>query len=125
MKATLQEKRWAQNELIFRQHNEKVIKELNSTKDIAKEHNQLEYTKGMDELTLLFYCECSDENCHDRIPLTPKQYEDKHQNKSQFVLLPGHEIPQIERVMHNYGHYMVVEKFIEPPKTAKTLNVTH
>jgi hypothetical protein len=124
MSEALQEKKWAQNEQVFRQHNEKVINELVSTKEIAKEHGQLEYAKGIDDLALLFYCECSNENCRLRIPLTPKEYTDKHQNSSQFILIPGHHIPKIERIVHDYGHYVVVEKFITPPKKAKKLNIT-
>jgi hypothetical protein len=124
MSPSLQQKKWAENELVFRQYNEQVIKDINTTKDIASEHGQTEYAEGLEDLSLLFYCECYDENCHDRIPLTPKQYEENHQNKSQFIILPGHQLPEVERVMQNSGYYMVVEKFIEPPKTAKKLNRT-
>lgn len=124
MSQSLQEKRWVENELVFRQHNERVVKDLASTQALAEETNQRDFVKGFDNLSLLFYCECAHEDCHERIPLTPKEYADKHQNKSQFMLKPGHNIPQVERIVYDGGHYLIVEKFISPPAKAEKLHPT-
>ena len=121
---TTQEKRWAENEAIFRQANEKVTAGLARTKAIAEEEGQQHAVKDIDDVTLLFYCECSDEKCTERIALTPKEYSERHQNKTQFVLLPGHNKPEVERVVYEGGKYVVVEKFVTPPDTPGQLNQT-
>lgn len=124
MSQSLQEKRWVENELVFRQYNERVVKDLDTTRALAEETNQRDFVKGFDNLSLLFYCECSHEDCHERIPLSPKEYTDRHQNKSQFLLKPGHNIPKVERIVYDGGYYIIAEKFISPPAKADKLNPT-
>lgn len=119
---SIQEQRWAENEVIFRQANERVTKNVARTKAIAEEEGQQHVVSNIDDMALLFYCECSDEKCHERISLTPREYSERHQNSSQFILLPGHNKPQVERTVYDGGHYLVVEKFITPPKKVGKLN---
>lgn len=124
MSQSLSEIRWAENEVIFRKANEGVTKNVASTKTIAKEESQKEFVKGIDNLALLFYCECADEKCRERISLTPKEYTEQHRNSSQFILIPGHHIPEIERIIFEGDKYIVVEKYMTPPKNAEKLNQT-
>jgi redox-regulated HSP33 family molecular chaperone len=124
MEQTLSEKRWAENEVVFRQANERVIKNISSVKDIAEEDGQQEFVEGMDEIPLLFYCECSNENCRERISITPKEYVKQHRSRSQFILISGHHIAQIERILKDYGKYIIVEKFMTPPEDVTQLHKT-
>jgi hypothetical protein len=124
MSQSLSEIRWAENEVVFRKANENVAKNVVSTKTIAEEENQQEFIKGMDDLALLFYCECADEKCRERISLTPKEYAEQHRNSSQFILMPGHHIPTVERIVFEGDKYIIVEKYMTPPKNAEKLNPT-
>jgi hypothetical protein len=124
MGQSLSEKRWVENEVVFRQANERVSKDVASTKTIAKEEGQREFVKGIDDTALLFYCECADEKCRQRISLTFKEYTEQHHNSSQFILIPGHHIPEVERVVLDGDKFIVVEKYVTPPKEAEKLNPT-
>jgi hypothetical protein len=116
------ERRLVENEVIFRQHNEKVQQDLEALRDEAK-------TEGHDilpreDMSVHFYCECAKETCHERIVLTPDEYKEFHQNSSQFIVLPGHNFPEVERIVLTNDKLMVVEKYITPPPTASQLNPT-
>jgi hypothetical protein len=122
MGQSLSEIRWAENEVVFRKANERVAKNVASTKAVAKEEGQEEFIRDIDGLPLLFYCECSSEKCRERISLTPKEYGEQHRNSSQFLLIPGHHIPKIERIVFENDKYIIVEKYVTPPKNAEKMN---
>ncbi|MBW3568559.1 hypothetical protein KY385_00305 [Candidatus Parcubacteria bacterium] len=46
--------------------------------------------------------------------MKPSKYEALHKNSSQFVILPGHEVPSIEHIVSTAKNYIVVEKFEQP-----------
>jgi hypothetical protein len=64
-----------------------------------------------DQLEVL--CECGDEGCSAMVTLTLSEYEEIHRQPDRFVVLPGHENPEIERVMARKDRYLVVDKFGE------------
>lgn len=102
------ERRLAENEVIFRTFNEEA-------KDFILEdaaHTPLANKR------LRFYCECSDLTCVERIELSAEEYENLHRSNRRFVLKPGHEAPNVERVVQHHSDYVVVEKRIEPPTSA-------
>ena len=76
-------------------------------KDIIESHNP---EGSVSDLIIEFQCECSDETCQERVPLTPKQYERIHSKSSRFVLAKGHEEPRVERVKINRADFTIVEK---------------
>jgi hypothetical protein len=119
----LSQRRQAENEVIFRGINEKVSTELVAIKDTAEEEGLSDLVPEID-LPVLFYCECSDENCRLRISLKPSIYAELHKNRSQFIVLPGHEVPTIEKIIYKNENYLVVEKNIVPPKSDGNLNPT-
>lgn len=90
-------RRLAENEVIFRQANLDIKEFLD---DAGAAHNTL----------IPFFCECSDPNCRGRIELSAAAYQRLHQNRRQFVVIPGHEIPAIENVVVQDVRYFVVEK---------------
>lgn len=111
---TRSQKQRAENEAVFRRRN-------NLVKSMAKglQHDGLDA-----DIVLQFTCECSNENCIDTIGLTVAQYEACRGTIRQFIIKPGHEQGDIEKVIENEG-FAIVEKFEEPPHTDGKLNNTH
>jgi hypothetical protein len=113
-----------ENEVVFRQRNEKVKQTFDEIVEQAKESNQ-EYLIHTDDTALHFYCECSDENCRRRIQIQPSLYHRIHKNRRCFVLIPGHETNLIERIISNTDTYNIVEKFNTPSESARILSPTN
>jgi hypothetical protein len=124
MSQSLQEQRWAENEVIFRNRNKAVIDEMAEIKTIARSDKQEHLVEDNDDDELLFFCECANEKCHERIRLTVHDYKKYHRSSSEFIVLPGHHVPEIERILFDGGAYYVVEKYMTPPKHADKLNPT-
>jgi hypothetical protein len=64
-------------------------------------------------------CECGREDCDGMLSLTIAEYEEIHREHDRFVVLPGHNSPQIERVVEERGGYLVVDKFGEAEQIAE------
>lgn len=58
-----------------------------------------------------FVCECSDPNCTHRLEATLAEYEDIRADGATFMTTPGHDDPDIERVVSVGRRFQVVEKF--------------
>lgn len=126
MADTSSERRLAENEAIFRRLNEQVNTGFLETNRLAQEDNQPEFIVSLksDDVPLQFYCECADENCAHRIPMTLAEYRAIHKNRSRFVIAPGHEVTSVEEIIKEAPGYMVVEKRQTPPEDPKTLHPT-
>ena len=81
------EERLANNEVLFREINERIA-------EVAEPH-----TGSRDEHVYEFLCECSNVGCDLRLPLTLSVYEAVRQDPTHFVVAPGHELPEIESVI--------------------------
>jgi hypothetical protein len=90
------EERLAANEGLFRQVNERIV----------------ELTDKWGG-TLDLVCECANSDCTQRVALALSEYEQLRQNPHHFVVLAGHEIPNIEDVIERNDRYLVVEKHVE------------
>lgn len=123
MSESLSERRLAENQVIFRKSNEQVQKNLEKLRDTAQAEGRESLLPEVD-MPLHFFCECSDEKCRQRIILKPSEYKDLHQNTSQFILIPGHNLPELERTLQATDKYIVVEKYKTPPKNTGELNTT-
>lgn len=123
MSESLSERRLAENQVIFRQSNEQVQMELEKLRKTAEAEGRDSLLPDID-MPLHFYCECSDEKCRQRIILKSSEYKALHQNSSQFILIPGHSIPELERTVKATDQYIVVEKYKTPPATNGKLNIT-
>ena len=84
------------NETLFREVNER-IKGLNES-----------FATLTDEMQIV--CECGVASCVERFPMRPEAYEELRSNPDHFAIVPGHEIPDVERIVSHYGDYDVVEK---------------
>jgi hypothetical protein len=60
--------------------------------------------------TTEFVCECADPSCTERVSATLAEYETVRQDPTTFLLVPGHDQPDIERVIAERGRFHVVEK---------------
>jgi len=57
-----------------------------------------------------FICECGDADCVEAIPLTLDEYESVRSNATWFVVRPGHEAPDVEKVVLRNEQFVVAEK---------------
>jgi hypothetical protein len=95
--------RLARNQVLFREVNERL-------------REMLDESVGATE----FLCECSDTDCTENVSLDIPEYERVRARSNQFVVAPGHEIPEIERVVSNGGRYLLVEKTREADYVERT-----
>jgi hypothetical protein len=88
----------ARNEEVFRSINERID-------EAAAQHDV--------SVPLPFHCECSDSSCVEKVFVAPDEYERVLNERFQFVVLPGHENSEVERVVAVQTSYLVVEKIGE------------
>ena len=93
------EERVGKNEALFREVNER-IREI-TTWDTGAE----------------FLCECGDPDCTQPIVMTVEEYEAVRSRPTRFVIVPGHEVPDLERVVERTDRFAVVEKLPGKPTT--------
>jgi hypothetical protein len=91
---TLSDERAARNEALFREVNEEV----------ARLEQRLEGRAPQ------FVCECATESCVERVAVPLATYERIRSHPRRFVLKPGHEQENLERVIETGSAYVVVEK---------------
>ena len=89
------ERRLAANEVVFREVNESILRGQ---------------WPGEDGETVQFRCECSRLGCNLLIGMTVSEYEELRRHSRRFVLIDGHELPEIERVVTRRSGHVIVEK---------------
>ena len=89
-------RRIAENETRFRDINERLKQGL---KRVPHRPEVLE-----------FICECGDRGCEEHVTLTIEEYEAVRQSSRRFATVPGHALPDVERVVERHDRYEVVEK---------------
>jgi hypothetical protein len=92
---TAREERIANNEAIFRVGNERMA-------EWPERH--------ADRSTERYLCECADATCREKVELTYSQYEYVRSNSRWFVVVPGHEVPDLETVIDEHDAWNVIEK---------------
>ena len=55
-------------------------------------------------------CECATLGCKTQIMITPAVYEQVRAESDQFIVLPGHQLDDIETVVANHGTFIVIAK---------------
>lgn len=89
--------RRATTESLFRDVNERIAE--------SAERFEAESTE--------FVCECADPACTDRVAGRLDEYEEVRAEPTTFLIAPGHEQPDIERVVAKRGRFQIVEKVQE------------
>lgn len=102
------ERQLAENEVRFRALNERLREQSG--------------TWGPGEGRLELVCECGDEDCATAIGLTALEYEVVRGGEAQFVLVRGHERPEIEDVVVERQRWVVVRKRGEAAEIAAETN---
>jgi hypothetical protein len=87
--------RLALNEALFRTANERMV-------DWEERHRV--------EATELYFCECANPECRQKVPLRESDYERVRSNSGYFFVVPGHELPDIETVIESHEEWVVIEK---------------
>jgi hypothetical protein len=102
------QKRRAKNQALFREVNDRVEEVLSELADYGQADARL----------IGFVCECGRDDCSDELEVTRAQYESVRDDPRCFLLLPGHEHPDIERVVERHSGFLVVEKLAEAAEIA-------
>jgi hypothetical protein len=105
------ERRLAQNEALFREVNERVS-------DVSTEWTG----DGSGLETLGLVCECGRQTCTKTLSIPRAVYEDVRRNGARFIIVPGHEIEDVEHVVERSDTYSVVEKVGEAKRYAEHLD---
>lgn len=123
MNITLAEKRQIENGMIFRRMNEQVGDDLGALDAMHIEDGNPEMIRD-DDLELHFKCECSDENCSERIAIRLSDYQHIHIDRDTFIIRLKHQVDPIETVVRTTESYSIVHKNNSTPEPGKNLNVT-
>jgi hypothetical protein len=105
--ATPREERIAGNEAMFRYANERA-------KGWEEHH--------ADEGKELYFCECADPDCRQRLDLAKDSYEAVRSNSRRFLIAVGHEVPDVETVIETHDEWAVIEKDPGVTQTVKELD---
>lgn len=57
-----------------------------------------------------FLCECSNDDCAETLRLSLLEYRGIRSSPNLFVILPGHETLEVDRVVAAHGGFSLVEK---------------
>ena len=89
-------RRVGENEALYRSINER-IKDLNATFGLITE-------------SMTVVCECGYLECAEQIVLPIPEYRRVRADPTQFVVLPGHEIPDLESVLERNDGWLLIRK---------------
>jgi hypothetical protein len=89
------EHRLAQNEVLFREVNERV-------ETLAHEFGP--------NVPYEFFCECANADCTFRLALPLSVYESVRADAQQFIVLPLHYTPEVEDLVVKEDAYWIVRK---------------
>ncbi len=65
---------------------------------------------GEEDTPVGFRCECARLGCNQLIELSVREYEEIRAHPRRFVVVPGHESHDVERVIEAGPRYVIVEK---------------
>jgi hypothetical protein len=94
----VRQERSAKNEALLREVNER-IEEVGERLQVLPEDEALD-----------FRCECGRPACESSVSMSVEAYRHVRSDNDRFVLVPGHEDPEIERVVERAERYVVVDK---------------
>jgi hypothetical protein len=89
------ERRIAENESLFRAANERIADWEERARQDASE---------------LYFCECADSRCDQKVKLRVSDYERVRGESDRFFVVPGHVVPDVETVVESHESWVVIEK---------------
>jgi hypothetical protein len=93
---TERELRAAQNQMLFRSVNDRIKEVGEKLADSAAE--------------LGFACECVDDTCLEKIRLSAQQFLAIESDPNRFIVLRGHEVPDVEDIVGERDGFLIVSK---------------
>ena|SRR5690349_7097147 len=99
----LRRQRAARNQSLFREINER-IEAISATSSFVS-----------------FVCECADETCDAQLPLTLEEYERVRSRPNWFVVVPGHNLVDVEVIDIASDRYFIVSKLGAGAELAREL----
>lgn len=93
--AASRERRLAKNEVLFRDVNERIEQAAEDASFSGP---------------MVFVCECGNAQCAETIEVTLAEYEAARSQPTLFLVVPGHELGEITRVLDQNERFAVVEK---------------
>ena len=60
--------------------------------------------------TAVFVCECGYVGCNTTVELSIADYEEVRTDFDRFLVVPGHEIDEVDRVVERHSEHLVVVK---------------
>jgi hypothetical protein len=105
--ATPREQRLAKNEAVFRLANERMG-------EWEERH--------VDEPVELYFCECANAECREKVRLRESEYEHVRADPRHFVIVPGHEAPEVETTIERHDGWSLIEKKAEVREVVEALD---
>jgi hypothetical protein len=105
--ASQREERMARNEAMFREANERA-------KAWEERHRDREVE--------LYLCECAKPGCLEKVSLREADYERVRSDSRRFVIVPGHERPDVETVIERHEGWAIIEKAPEVTRTVEAVD---
>jgi hypothetical protein len=94
----------ARNQSLLREVNERIA-------EVSEEVGEVQ-----------FLCECADLSCKAVLDMSLLEYESARSSPVRFPVLPGHDLPDVERVAEENERYAVVEKMGEAAEISAELD---
>ena len=98
----------AQRQSVFREVNERI----------EEAATEFELRANL----LMIVCECGNDGCREMLRLTTSEYKALRRSPTRFAVVPGHEIPAVERVVAGNERFATVEKLGDAGRTAAALD---
>jgi hypothetical protein len=93
--STEREERLAKNEALFRAANERMAQWEEAHEGDSSE---------------LYFCECADAACREKVRLDKADYERVRSDSRLFFVVPGHEVADVEVVIEQNDGWTLIEK---------------
>lgn len=95
--AMAEQELWAaQHQMLFRSVNDRI---MDAGEALGHSTDELE-----------FACECADETCFERIRLAPQRFLAITSDANRFIVLRGHEWPDVEDTVAQRDGFLIVAK---------------
>jgi len=89
------------------QQQQRAAKNESLASDVTERIEHL----GGDSSFVEFVCECTQAACRQTVPLTIEEYDQVRREANQFLVLPGHDVPEVEQVVAlSYRHLVVAKR---------------
>jgi hypothetical protein len=107
--------RAARNQSLLREVNERI--EHLAVGQPASMFEEMRLAREID-----LACECMDETCTDRVTMTIGEYEAVRSHSNAFFVKPRHDVAEVEDVVREEPHYVVVSKIGAGARVAERLD---